>query len=283
MGIFSVYTGLIYNDCFSKGLNLFGSHWQFRPQNTSHIIRYIDGMQLDPASPEHYMGTPYIFGMDPVWKASGEFAITTFNSLKMKLAIILGIAQMIFGLALSYFNIKARGEYVDLKMILIPQLLFLLSIFFYLVFLIFYKWIHYGGHKASPNNSACAPSILLIFINMLLQKEAEKPPPGCEQWMFAHQNVLQLLLLFIALCCVPVLLAGKPLFFMYQKRRIKKIKDLELRKSRTRNTYSNIRKSLIYNVDGSMKGRRKKKKLNLDTTIEKTDMSELWIHSGEWA
>ena len=61
----------------------------------------------DPKSlnlePKMYSGSPYVFGLDPVWQLATN-KITFTNTMKMKFAIIIGIMQMIFGLVLGLLN-----------------------------------------------------------------------------------------------------------------------------------------------------------------------------------
>ncbi|KAF8764710.1 V-type proton ATPase 116 kDa subunit a isoform like protein [Argiope bruennichi] len=144
MGIFSVYTGIIYNDIFSKSLNLFGSSWY--PTENLNYKNLPKLYQLDPNSTD-YMGKPYPFGVDPV------------------------------------------------------------------ILLIFSKWSNYKAKDAS-----CAPSLLIMLINMFLFNYPTEP---CYlKNMYAGQPVIQGMLVVIALLCIPWMLFAKP--YMRYKQWVKR-------------------------------------------------------------
>ncbi|KAK1893166.1 V-type proton ATPase 116 kDa subunit a isoform 2 [Dissostichus eleginoides] len=134
MGLFSIYTGLIYNDCFSKSLNIF------------------------------VFTGPYPLGIDPIWNLASN-RLTFLNSYKMKMSVILGIIHMSFGVILSTYNhLHFRKKY-NLYLVFLPELLFLLCLFGYLAFMIIYKWLMF-----TAKDSRLAPSILIHFINMFLMQ-----------------------------------------------------------------------------------------------------------------
>lgn len=69
--------------------------------------------------------------------------------------------------------------------------------------------------KVSPH---CAPSILITFINMVLMKDSIVDEV-CDANMFPGQNFIQKFLVFVAVCCVPVMLLGKPIYIVkYQNK-----------------------------------------------------------------
>merc|ERR1711962_1339480 len=103
MGIFSIYTGFIYNDVFSKSINIFGSSWQVT-EARSTILNH-ESLMLNPTSHPNatdYLGTPYPFGIDPVWQISTN-KIVFLNSFKMKISIIIGVLHMMFGVLMSFW------------------------------------------------------------------------------------------------------------------------------------------------------------------------------------
>lgn len=103
MGVFSIYSGLIYNDIFAKSVNIFGSSW--RATYTQKDVNLNETLQLLPEEREkHYLQYPYPLGVDPVWSLARN-KIVFQNSFKMKLSIIFGVAHMIFGVCMNLVNI----------------------------------------------------------------------------------------------------------------------------------------------------------------------------------
>ncbi|XP_016977618.1 V-type proton ATPase 116 kDa subunit a [Drosophila rhopaloa] len=272
MGIFSAYMGLIYNIVMSKGFNLFGSSWSCR-YNASTLEDHMTQLTLNAADPNFYTGNPYPIGMDPVWAVCGQDSITTTNSMKMKLAIVLGISQMMFGLGLAAANCVLLKKKADLFLVVIPQMVFMICLFCYLVFLIFYKWLAFGGHKETPYNSACAPSVLITFINMMLMKD-EEPAENCLADMYPYERMVEYALVMIALCSIPILLAGKPLYLL--RRRHQKQREFRDLKPMRRQTIREMRSTMRYTEDDSSEMSKQK---SVDNE-EEFEMSEIWIHSG---
>ncbi|MBN3325774.1 VPP4 ATPase, partial [Atractosteus spatula] len=199
MGIFSIYTGFIYNDCFAKSFNLFGSSWHVRP--IAHVLEGSLLLQLDPAVPGVYSGSPYAFGIDPIWNIASN-KLTFLNSYKMKMSVVLGIIQMIFGVILSLFNHMHFKNTVNIVFQFIPEIIFITCLFGYMVFMIIFKWCQYDVHS-----SQIAPSILIHYINMFLfnYRDSSNAP------LYSYQQEVQSFLVVLAVIAVPWMLLFKPL------------------------------------------------------------------------
>ncbi|XP_042111905.1 V-type proton ATPase 116 kDa subunit a 1 isoform X6 [Ovis aries] len=219
MGVFSIYTGLIYNDCFSKSLNIFGSSWSVRPMFdiynwTEETLRGNPVLQLNPAVTGVF-GGPYPFGIDPIWNIATN-KLTFLNSFKMKMSVILGIIHMLFGVSLSLFNHTYFKKPLNIYFGFIPEIIFMTSLFGYLVILIFYKWTAYNAKTSEK-----APSLLIHFINMFLFSYGDSG----NSMLYSGQKGIQCFLVVVALLCVPWMLLFKPLVLRRQYLRRKHLFD----------------------------------------------------------
>ncbi|CAD8117146.1 unnamed protein product [Paramecium sonneborni] len=194
IGFFAAYNGLIYNDFLSIGLNLFGSCYQL-----------IDGEY------ELQEDCVYKFGIDPAWGSSAN-QLTFMNSFKMKLAVIIGVTHMTFGIILKGFNTLHFNNYIDFFCEFIPQSLLLICSFGYMDFLLFLKW------TTKYENTNDAPSVITTMIDMVLKPFDIPDKPLFESG--EQQRFIQLLLLSIIVLCVPVMLITKPLIFSLSKKNI---------------------------------------------------------------
>ncbi|XP_047524939.1 V-type proton ATPase 116 kDa subunit a 1-like isoform X2 [Pieris napi] len=139
MGVFTLFTGFLYNEYFSKPITLMTPYWK-----NTFTREEIEKNQYITLNPVFETNSPYIFGVDPIWKLAKN-KIMALNSLKMKLSIIIGIVHMIFGLSLSLFNHLYFKRHYAIYLEFIPQMLFLCGLFLWLVILMYMKWFLYSG------------------------------------------------------------------------------------------------------------------------------------------
>eukprot|EP00250_Pteridium_aquilinum_P015712 c22716_g1_i1 orf=323-2749(+) len=187
MSLFSIYTGLIYNEFFSVPFALFGTS-SYHCSDSTCSTAYTTGLVKTRSS-------PYIFGVDPVWHGSST-ELTFLNSLKMKMSILIGVAQMNLGIFLSFFNGLYFKNGLNIWYQFIPQIIFLNALFGYLSVLILVKWC-----------TGSTADLYHVMIYMFLSPTGDL----AENQLFPGQKYLQITLLLLALVAVPWMLLPKPL------------------------------------------------------------------------
>ncbi|OAQ65553.1 vacuolar ATP synthase subunit [Purpureocillium lilacinum] len=187
MAIFSIFSGLIYNEIFSKPITLFDSAWSFKS---------LKGWQKEGSAPATLNDHDYRYpiGVDWAWHRA-ENNILFSNSYKMKMSIILGWCHMTYSLCLALVNAMFFKKHIDIWGSFLPRMIFFQAIFGYLVICIVYKWsVDWLGTDVQP------PSLLNMLIYMFLK------PGDLDGRLYAGQEYVQVFLIILAFAQIPVLL-----------------------------------------------------------------------------
>lgn len=245
MSIFSIYTGLIYNDIFALSLENFGQ----------------SAFSFDPVT---LIGTKvrrtYVFGVDPAWFGTSN-KLAYYNSLKMKMSIIFGVLHMMVGLFLGLSNHIHHREWTHIFFEFIPEVLILGCTFGYMGVMIIIKWC---TDWISENRQP--PSILNTMTDFFLHPWGIQQPP-----LYSGQMIVQLTLLLIAGVSIPIMLFPLPILKI-----IKRLKTSKKSHEQPLNAYEDDQ---AYKTELSNAGQQPAPVVNPDAAEEEEEesTSEIFI------
>jgi len=222
MGMFSIYTGILYNELFGLSLNFWGSRWTF---NGAGLATY-------------QQGNTYEFGIDPAWYDTTN-QLSYSNSLKMKMAIVFGVSHMLLGTVFKFMNFVRSRKYAFIFMEVIPEFLILGCSFGYLAFIIIYKWcINWGYYGAvAPDLLNTMTDYFLHFYTPIVNK------------LYSGQQYVQITLLAMVVLSIPVLLIASPVYEIIENKIHTKLKKGKITHGHEFNAQAVIIHSLIHTIE----------------------------------
>eukprot|EP01022_Parablepharisma_sp_SALTPOND_P020336 TRINITY_DN367_c0_g1_i1.p2 TRINITY_DN367_c0_g1~~TRINITY_DN367_c0_g1_i1.p2 ORF type:complete len:503 (-),score=58.95 TRINITY_DN367_c0_g1_i1:5245-6753(-) len=199
MGVFSSFCGFLYNDFGAVPLNFIPSCFD-KPREEGEVFD-----RSDPSC-------VYPIGFDPMWYAASN-ELQFINSFKMKISVIVGVAQMLIGIILKGMNTLHYKNTIDFLYEFLPQLVFMVAFFGYMNLMIIIKWLT-DWSSVGQNG----PSIITLLIGIPLKGSDPGPIPlygdGSLQQtvgMFVLGNFVDQSNIAISAICVPWMLIVKPL------------------------------------------------------------------------
>ena len=196
MGLFAIYCGMIYNDVMSIPTHLYTSNygsWYDNPTAFNTNSTWEKNETLYPVN-----GLVYPVGVDPAWYHR-QNTLAFMNSMKMKMAVILGVTQMMFGLFLMCANHWYFNDRLGIYYEFLPRFVFLLCTFGYMDWMIIYKWsvdwFPLSGIYSTDQGNTDPPNLIQSMINMFLHPGTEL---GNGQLLYSGQVTVQAVLVLCA-------------------------------------------------------------------------------------
>eukprot|EP01156_Anaeramoeba_ignava_P017883 Anaeramoba_ignava/a90244_122.p1 GENE.a90244_122~~a90244_122.p1 ORF type:complete len:867 (+),score=272.03 a90244_122:20-2620(+) len=204
MGIFSMYTGFLYNETFSIPIDFFGTCWEKNATGGDHyLLKYNDCV--------------YPVGVDPQW-VHKKNELLYVNSLKMKMSVIYGVSHMIMGIVLSLMNSIHFKKWINVWFEFLPQMVLMVSFFGYMVFLVFYKWTIRWNQRSNPKQHGG-----VMLINTLIKFVLSPGSVKTDDQIYEKQGTVQLILLFMVVISIPWMLCPKPWILRHRIKKKKKM------------------------------------------------------------